>query len=336
MYQEREYQSQRQEQDPSQYQPQYQPQNQPAQRPYREWDERQQRRFPDSPLAQANNPQYRQQYGQQSPQSYWGQDGQGMNVGQTERQLSVVAGAGLLLYALINRSSSSFLTAPLGAYLVWRGQTGYCPVYEAMNVNTAQSQGGWQGNGYGQQQRNWQGNGGVQQIPIQQQGQAQQNQQPSNRIEIQRAITINKSADELYTFWRKLENLPRFMHHIERIEQTGAKSSHWHAKVIGGLPVEWDAEITEDVPGQRIAWRTKPDAQVQQSGVVEFKQATGGRGTVVNVDIQYTPPGGIIGETFGRLLNGVTAQQVKDDIGRFKSLMETGEIATIEGQPAGR
>lgn len=331
MYQEREYQSQRQEQD----QAQVQPQNRAAQRPYREWDEQQQRRFPDSPLAQAK-PQYRQQYGQQAPQPYWGQDGQNTNVGQTERQLSVVAGAGLLFYALLNRSRSSFLTAPLGAYLVWRGQTGHCPVYEAMSINTAQQQGGWQGNGYGQQQRDGRGNG-VQQIPIQQQGTVQPNkQQPSNRIEIRRAITINKSADELYNFWRKFENLPRFMHHLDRVEQTGGKSSHWQAKVIGGIPVEWDAEITEDRPGQRIAWRTKPDAQVQQSGVVEFKQATGGRGTVVNVDMQYTPPGGIIGETFGRLLNGVTAQQVKDDIGRFKSLMEAGEIATIAGQPAGR
>lgn len=331
MYQEREYQSQRLEQN----QPQVQSQNRPEQRPYREWDERQQRRFPDSPLSQYN-PQYRQQYGQQGPQTYWAQAGQGMNVGQSERQLSAVAGAGLLLYALLNRSRSSLLTAPLGAYLIWRGQTGHCPVYEAMNINTAQTQSGWQGNGYGQQQRSWQGNGGVQQIPIQQGTQQQNNQQQSNGIKIRRAITIDKSADELYTFWRKLENLPQFMHHLERVEQTGDKSSHWQAKVIGGIPVEWDAEITEDVPGQRIAWRTKPDAQVQQSGVVEFKKATGGRGTVVNVAMQYTPPGGIIGETFGRLLNGVTAQQVKDDIGRFKSLMEAGEIAKIEGQPAGR
>lgn len=324
MYQER--------QAPSQGQAQGQYQRRPQQQSYSQWDERQQQRFPESRIAQYD-PNYRESY----PQRYQGQGAQSMNVGQGERQISLAAGVALMLHAVISRSRASWITGPLGAALFWRGQTGHCPVYQAMNVNTAQEQGGRQGNGYGQPQRGGQGNGGVQQISIQQQSNQQQsNQQQSNTIEIRRAITIDKPAEELYTFWRKLENLPQFMHHLERVEQTSAKSSHWQAKIIGGIPVEWDAEIVEDVPGQRIAWRTKPDAQIQQSGVVEFKPATGGRGTVVNVDMQYTPPGGMIGETFGRLLNGITAQQVKDDIGRFKSLMETGEIARIEGQPTGR
>ena len=316
MVQEREYQGQ--------YQSQRQTQGQPTQRPYREWDERQQQRFPDSPLAQYE-PGHREQYPQSRNQ------GQGLNVGQGERQLSVAGGAALLLYALINRSRSSLLTAPLGAYLVWRGQTGHCPVYDAMNINTAQTQQRWLGNGNGQQP-SWQGNTGVQQIPIQQQS----SQQQSNQIEIKRSVTVNKPATELYNFWRKLENLPQFMHHLEQVVQTGEKSSHWQAKIAGGIPVEWDAEIVDDVPRKRIAWRATPDSQVQQNGVVEFKEATGGRGTVVHVDMHYTPPGGIIGETFGRLLNGVTAQQVENDISRFKSLMETGEIPTTEGQASGR
>lgn len=321
MYQERQAQFE------NQYQGQSQHQSQPS---YSEWDERQQRRFPENRLAQYD-PTYRQAY----PAYY--QDQQTNNVGQSERQISVVAGVALMLHAVISRSRASLLTAPLGAALFWRGQTGHCPLYQALNVNTAQSQENWQGNGYGQPQPNWQGGAGVQQIPIQQQGnQSLQNPPQSNQIEIRRAITIDKPADELYTFWRKLENLPRFMHHLASVESTGDKSSHWKAKIIGGIPVEWDAEIVEERPGQRLAWRTQPDAQVQQNGVVEFKPAAGGRGTVVTVEIQYTPPGGIIGETFGHLLNGVTAQQVKDDIGRFKSLMEAGEIATTEGQPTGR
>lgn len=320
MYQEREYQRQ-------------------PQQPYREWDERQQQRFPESPLAQYQ-PHEQQQYPQQArqqvrqsfPQPYQGQGHQPMNVGQSERQISVAAGAALLLYAAINRSRTSLIHGSLGAYLIWRGQTGHCPLYQAMDINTAQSQRAWQGNGNGQPQRDWRTNTGVQQIPIQQQN----NQQQSNQIEIRRAVTVDKPAEELYNFWRKLENLPQFMHHLERVEQTSERSSHWKAKIAGGIPVEWDAEIVEDVPGQRIAWRTKPDSQVQQSGVVEFKPATAKRGTVVNVDLHYSPPGGIIGETFARMLNGITAQQVKDDIGRFKSLMEAGEIAKIEGQPTGR
>ncbi|MCE7981505.1 MAG: hypothetical protein DYG89_09955 [Caldilinea sp. CFX5] len=70
--------------------------------------------------------------------------------------------------------------------------------------------------------------------------------------------------------------------------------------------------------------------------MVAFKEMGNGRGTMVDVDIRYTPPGGIIGETFGRLLNGVTTQQAQNDISRFKSLMETGELPTTEGQPPGR
>jgi len=324
VYQEREYQSRPQSQ--------RQPQGQAQRLPYREWDERQQQRFPDSPLAQYG-PGQRERYPQYG---YQGQGRQQMNVGQLERQLSVAAGAALLLYALINRSRTSLITAPLGAALIWRGQAGHCPVYEAMNINTAQPQSTGQGNGAGQSYGYGQRNGGVQQIPIQQQGNQQQSVQHQGSIEIKRSVTINKPPQELYDFWRKLENLPQFMHHLERVEETGEKSSHWQAKIAGGIPVAWDAEITEDAPGRRIAWRTKPDSQVQQVGMVEFKEATGGRGAVVDVAILYTPPGGIIGETFGRLLNGVTAEQVKNDISRFKSLMETGEIPTTEGQSSGR
>jgi len=324
MYQERTYQSQPQ----TQSQRQYQGQGQVERLPYREWDERQQQRFPDSPLAQYD-PEHRER---PSQFGYQRQGQQSLNVGQVERQLSVAAGAALLLYAIINRSRTSWITAPLGAALIWRGQTGHCPVYQALHMNTTQSQGGWQRNG-GMQNNYWgQRNGGVQQIPIQRQDQQQQ----SNSIEIRRSVTVNKPAMELYNFWRKLENLPQFMHHLDRVTQTSEKSSHWHAKVTGGIPVEWDAEITEDTPGQRIAWRTTPDSQVQQSGVVAFREMGNGRGTAVDVDIRYTPPGGILGETFGRLLNSVTAQQVQNDISRFKSLMETGEIPTTEGQPSGR
>jgi uncharacterized membrane protein len=325
VYQERQYQSQP--------QTQQQLQGQVERRPYREWDERQQQRFPDSPLAQYD-PDHRER---PSQFNYPMQGQQSINVGQIERQLSVAAGAALVLYALINRSRASWITAPLGAALIWRGQTGHCPVYQALNVNTAQSQGTWQHNSGMQNNYRGQSNGGLQQIPIQRQDQQQQNQQqPSSSIEIRRSVTVNKPATELYNFWRKLENLPQFMQHLDQVTQTSEKSSHWHAKVAGGIPVEWDAEITEDMPGKRIAWRTKPDSQVQQVGVVAFKENSNGRGTVVDVDIRYTPPGGIIGETFGRLLNGVTTQQVENDINRFKSLMETGEIPTTEGQPSGR
>ncbi len=243
------------------------------------------------------------------------------NVDQTERQIAVVAGGALLLHALFSRSPLRMLTGALGGALIWHGQSQRSPIYEAFDLNSARS-GQWRPAGQ----------------PSHQEAQRQRTQPPvrPNAIEIERAVTVNKSAEELYTYWRKLENLPNFMEHLERVEQLDQQRSRWTARLLGGLPVSWEAEITSDQPNRQIAWQTLPDAQVEQRGTVTFKPATGERGTVVHVDIRYTPPGGVIGETFARLLNGVTAQQVKDDIRRFKNLMETGVIPTVEGQPSGR
>lgn len=279
-------------------------------------------------------------YGTRAAQPYYDQRGRyqpqrqsGQNVDQTERQIAVAAGGMLLLHALLTRSRMSLLTGALGAALVWHGQSQHSPIYDALDMNTAREplweRTPWNQNDGRRRQQDWQqGN--------------QQRQEPrheprrGNTIEIERAVTVNKSAEELYNYWRKLENLPNFMEHLQTVEQTDETHSHWVARLAGGLPVAWDAEIVEDKPNERIVWRTMPDAQVQQSGVVTFKEATGERGTVVHVDIKYSPPGGIVGEAFARMLNGITAQQVKDDIRRFKNLMETGVVPTIEGQPSGR
>lgn len=255
------------------------------------------------------------------------------NVDQTERQIAVVAGGLLLAHALFTRSRTSLLTGAVGAALIWHGQSQRSPLYDALQMNTARAP-LW-GNG-----NEWQPQGGGPRQPARQLGvQDQSSSQPeasAHTIEIERAVTINKPAAELYNYWRKLENLPNFMQHLQKVEQRGEKQSHWEARLVGGLPVSWDAEIIEEKPYERIAWQTLPDAQIQQHGEVTFKSTSDERETIVKVNIKYTPPGGIIGETFAQLLNGVTAQQVKDDISRFKSLMETGEIATTEGQSSGR
>ncbi|MEZ4869136.1 MAG: SRPBCC family protein [Caldilineaceae bacterium] len=253
------------------------------------------------------------------------------NVATTERQVAVLVGGALVLHALVNHSRSALFTGPLGMALILHGQSNRSPIYDALHVNTSEYAPRYRSDGH---------DGATQQREAPQRvGRTPQpgsRPMPPNTIEIERAVTVNKPAEELYNYWRQLENLPNFMEHLQEVKQTGDKQSHWVAKVSGGVPVTWDAEIVEDVPGQRIVWRTLPDSRVEQRGTVEFKPATGERGTVVAVDIQYSPPGGIVGETFAQLVNGVTAQQVKDDIRRFKSLMETGETPTIEGQPSGR
>jgi uncharacterized membrane protein len=155
-------------------------------------------------------------------------------------------------------------------------------------------------------------------------------------IRVAQAVTINRSQEELYRSWRDFQNLPRFMKHLESVQPTGGRRSHWVAKAPGGRTVEWDAEITEDRPNELIAWRSLEGADVDSVGHVRFERAPGGRGTIVNVEMRYSPPAGRVGATLAKLLGKSPEWQIKDDLRRFKQIMEVGEIITTEGQPAGR
>jgi uncharacterized membrane protein len=150
------------------------------------------------------------------------------------------------------------------------------------------------------------------------------------------AVTINRSPEELYRFWRDFQNLSRFMKHLESVRAQGDRRSHWVAKGPAGMTVEWDAEITEDRPNEIIAWRSLEGADVDSVGAVRFERAPGGRGTVVKVNLQYRPPAGAVGAVVAKLFGEDPEWQIKDDLRRFKQLVETGEIITTEGQPAGR
>jgi uncharacterized membrane protein len=148
--------------------------------------------------------------------------------------------------------------------------------------------------------------------------------------------TINKTPAEVYDFWRELEHLPTFMAHVDDVRRTGERSSHWSVSAPFGRTVEWDAETTEDVPGQRIAWHSTGDADVDNGGTVEFVRAPGGRGTEVHVSIDYKMPGGKLGEAVARYFGEDPHQQLDDDLRRLKQLLETGEIVRSEGAPGGK
>ena len=156
------------------------------------------------------------------------------------------------------------------------------------------------------------------------------------QIDVTRAITIDKPPEALYEFWRNFENLPRFMAHLKSVQMADGGRSHWVARAPMNKSVEWEAEITEDQPNRRIAWRSLAGSQVENSGEVLFQPAPGNRGTVVKVTIQYQPPGGAIGAAIAKLFGEEPGEQVKDDLRCFKQLMETGVIATTRGQSAGR
>lgn len=155
-------------------------------------------------------------------------------------------------------------------------------------------------------------------------------------MEVRRSVTVNALPEKLYSFWRDFENLPRFMKHLESVSVAGGNISHWVAKAPAGTSVEWDAEIVEEQPGRRLAWRTLPDSELFHEGSVEFQPAPGGRGTIVRVDMRYRPPGGRIGARLARFAGEEPDLQVYEDLRRFKQLIETGEIASTQGQSAGR
>ncbi|HWE48379.1 MAG TPA: SRPBCC family protein [Bryobacteraceae bacterium] len=164
---------------------------------------------------------------------------------------------------------------------------------------------------------------------------SRQHHKSPTMAEAKGSIVINHSPEESYRFWRNLESLPQFMQFISRVQVTGDRQSHWVAAFPGGKSVEWDAELTEDVPDRRIAWRSSRGSDVYHFGAVDFEPAPGGRGTVVKVRMNYGGPG-TAAAVFAKLAGKSPEQILHKDLKRFKQLIETGEIITTEGQPAGR
>jgi uncharacterized membrane protein len=159
--------------------------------------------------------------------------------------------------------------------------------------------------------------------------------QPQQDTGVVRAVTINLPRSEVYAFWRDFENLPRFMKHLESVTVLDGRRSHWIAKGPAGSKVEWDAEITTDDPDSLIAWRSIGDSDIDNSGSVHFSDAPGDRGTEVLVQLSYDAPGGAIGRGIAKLFGEEPKLQVREDVQRFKALIETGVIPTIIGQPTG-
>jgi uncharacterized membrane protein len=219
------------------------------------------------------------------------------NVSDNERIVSAVAGGGLITYGLSKGGLFGTAMSLLGGGLLFRGATGHCHVYGAVDKSTA--------------------------APT------------DTRIHVQKSVTINKSQAELYKFWRNFENLPQIMNHLESVTVLDDKRSHWKAKAPLGYSVEWDAEATGEVENERISWHSVEGSEIPNSGVVEFLPTTN-RGTEVRVTLTYEPPAGKLGALVAKLFGEEPSQQVGEDLRRFKSLMETGLIINIKGQPSAR
>jgi len=155
-------------------------------------------------------------------------------------------------------------------------------------------------------------------------------------IKTSTSFTINRPAEELYAFWRNFENLPRVMEHVESVQCMDNGRSHWRVKRSGDKFMEWDAEVINDHPNELIAWRTIEGSDVRHAGTVRFTPAPGGFGTEVKLSVEYEVAGGGFTEGLAKLFRHSPDQQIREDLRRFKQLMECGEIPTTVGQSAAR
>jgi len=146
-------------------------------------------------------------------------------------------------------------------------------------------------------------------------------------VQARSAITVNAPPRAVYAAWRNLEELPGFMRHLESVTVLSRTESHWVVRAPAGTTVEWDAEVVEDVPGERIAWRSVSGANVENSGVVCFVPAPRGQGAEVRVELSYSPPGRALGAFVLKLFGEEPNQQLAEDLRRFKQLVEAGEVA---------
>ncbi|MFI7641733.1 SRPBCC family protein [Nonomuraea sp. NPDC049400] len=153
-------------------------------------------------------------------------------------------------------------------------------------------------------------------------------------MRLQASITVNRPREEVYAFWRDLENLPAFMLHLESVRTTGERHSRWRA-MVATADVEWAAEILDEQAGELIAWRSVRGSMINTSGSVRFTEGPAGRGTTVHLTLEYRGRGRALGAAVAGMLGEYPQQQVRDDLRRFKQIMETGEVLLAEGSPEG-
>ena len=218
------------------------------------------------------------------------------NISATARLASTVAGAAL---AMAGYKRSNKALGMLGMGLLARGASGWCPVTAAVDSQAYDTD----------PTRRYLGG--------------------SRGIMVEDAITIYRPVSEVYSYWRSLENLPRFMEHLEEVHVVDRFHSHWVARGPLGVLVEWDAEVINDIPPTLLSWKSVGNSEVVSAGSVRFKPS-GEHATQVRVKLQYDPPAGKLGATVAWLFGEDPQQQIAEDLRRFKQLLETGEVSTSE------
>lgn len=153
-------------------------------------------------------------------------------------------------------------------------------------------------------------------------------------VHVREAVRLEKPIAEVFDFWRKLENLPRFMQHLESVTDHGEGRSTWIARGPAGLRVEWNAEIINEVPNQVIGWRSTEGADIVTAGSVNFDMVRNGTSTQVTVHLQYEPPAGRAGDLIATLFGRAPSQTIREDLRRLKQILEAGELAQVTQETA--
>lgn len=213
-----------------------------------------------------------------------------VNVGPEERLYSAGLGSLLTVGGVRIGGMFGWLMAGAGVYMLFRGSTGYCPISGKIGRDTSMPE--------------------DREVAI---------------VDISQSVTVDKPIEEVYTYWRKLENLPLFMYHLESVQEFDGNRSHWSARIPGGLgTLNWHAEIIQEVENEVIAWRSLPGADVENAGEVRFRKLPGDRGVEIEAKISYRPPAAGLGKGLAKVLNPVFSVMVKNDIARFGQVLETG------------
>jgi len=154
-------------------------------------------------------------------------------------------------------------------------------------------------------------------------------------VTLQDAVNIGAPLNTVFSFWKDYRHFPHWMSHVRDVQETAPGRSHWVVDGPAGVPVEWDAVVTQEVPDEMLAWKSVPGSTVEQSGVIRFSPLADG-GTHVDIRLSYNPPAGAIGRAVASFFGANPEREMQDDLMRVKTLLETGNPPSDAVRPVER
>lgn len=228
-----------------------------------------------------------------------------VNVGKIERWISIAGAVGLLCVTAKREPLAKLAGLAASASLLYRGLTGKCHVYDAIGMSTAASR-------------------------------PNENTVIHNKkgIHVIESMTIQQPVERVYRAWRDFSNLPKFLTHVESVQNLDERSSRWVIQTPSGK-LQWNATLIEDKPNELISWKSLEDADVRSAGSIRFQFLQALEATELTVNLRYAPAAGRIAAWMSSFFSDSAEDMIREDLRRFKQIQETGEVPTTEGQPTG-